>query len=336
MEADSAGFSAGIAKCKASIKGFQGFMGNALGSIRSSLSGLGGTLVATLGAAGLGAAIKGSLDQLDRIDELSSTFGLATADLQKLSLIATQSGVDMDGLGKAATKLYKTLAENPDAFGNLGLSAKTLSAVDLPTKLGMIGDALNKIENDEQRVAAAMDVFGKSGADLLPLLQNGMEGIAKSAAGVHIFDDDDIAKAVAANDAIDRAKASLSSVVTDLSITLAPAIEAIADKLTGLSGSLHALEKWADKSGGDENTWMGAYNQKQDAWARMTKLERVGSLVGAKSAGTWLGDKIYGAGSGSGLEASQPYSAAEIAEFRRIREASERTADNLNAAGLAY
>lgn len=249
LEADSSGFSAGIGRAKRELTGFVGSVRSGLGKVSSAFGGLGGAIT----AAGFGAAIKSSLDELDRIDELSSTFGIATADLQKLSLIAKQSGVDLEALGRSTAKLYKTIASNPDVFGSIGISAEKLSTLDLPGKLGMIGDALNRIESDEMRVAKAMEIFGKSGADLLPLLANGMEGIAKAAAEIEamggIFSDEDIKKAVEANDALDKAGKSLKTITTELAITFAPIIEAVANAVAKLNDAFQSAQGLSAQTG---------------------------------------------------------------------------------------
>lgn len=314
LEADSAGFSSGIAACKSSLKGFQGFANNALGSIKGMMGGLAGAIAGI----GFGAAIKGSLDQLDRIDELSSTFGIATADLQKLDLVATQSGVEMDKLGAATAKLYKQLAENPDVFGSIGLSADTLVNLDLPGKLGMIGDALNRIESDEQRVAAAMQIFGKSGADLLPLLQNGMEGIAKAAAEVQsmggIFSDEDIKKAVEANDALDRAAKSLKTITTDLAVTFAPTIEAIASAVGGLSCAFQTIQGWSGAAG----RWIG-----KGVEAVMDTGYDANRAVNAAS------DRYF-------RNTTDANGNDQTRYFQRIAESTESMATNSQAAGLSY
>lgn len=306
LEASSDGVTAGVNKAKGEFKGFEGAAKKTIGSVKGLLGNLG----AAIAGFSFASAIQDSLDSLDQLDELSTAYGVSTQSLQSLSLAAKQSGLSMEDLARSTGKLYKSLAENPDAFDAIGLSAKQLSALDLPQKLGMIGDALFRIESEEQRVAAAMQIFGKSGADILPMLSEGMAGLARSAEEVRaaggIFTDEEIAKAVAANDSLDRAKTSLKAIITDLAVTFAPAIEAVANATAKLAEVFQAAQEKSAELGGGWGAWVG---------------ERTSSPLLK-----WMltgGADVAGA-------AGNSYTPAQMAEIRRIREASEATAANMS------
>lgn len=304
---DSSGWTAAVNRGIGDANRFTSSAQRGFQKLGNLFNNLGGILAGGAFATG----IKSALDELDRIDELSTAFGIGTADLQKLSLVAKQSGVELDGVAKATTKMYRAIADNPDVFSNIGLSAENLSALDLPGKLGAIGDALNKIEGDEQRVAAAMDIFGKSGTDVLPLLLQGTEGIAKAAAELEamggIFSDEEIAKAAKANDALDKAGKSLKIMVSEVAIALAPGLEEAAYWAGKLSGWLDVVQGWAVGLG----DWLG------------------GTVYGA-------GDRALGLDTGNqGFVSRNPYSPAEIQAFRdqaRTREAAEGLRNNLRPA----
>src|SRR5690606_2465577 len=77
----------------------------------------------------------------------------------------------------------KTLAE---AFDRLGVPVKNAEGAtrSMDEVLGDVADAMKGIRDPAQRTALAMDIFGKSGARLIPMLEQGSEGISKMRAEV--------------------------------------------------------------------------------------------------------------------------------------------------------
>src|SRR5207247_2365101 len=104
-----------------------------------------------------------------------------------------------------------------------------------------IADKISKIENPAERATAAMQIFGKSGQQLLPLMMSGAEGLAaaqKEAEKLGLtYNRVDAAKVEAANDSMTRMKAVVTGVGNQLAIQLAPFIDAAATKLTALASS---------------------------------------------------------------------------------------------------
>ena len=95
----------------------------------------------------------------------------------------------------------------------------------------MVADEIAKIENPADRAAAAMGIFGKSGANLFPMLQQGAKGIdmlvaEADALGVVMSGEDANAAAVL-GDAIDKMSISAGSLVNTIGAQLAPAFTAV-------------------------------------------------------------------------------------------------------------
>ncbi|MGI4816060.1 MAG: hypothetical protein ACRYGG_22375 [Janthinobacterium lividum] len=163
-------------------------------------------------------AAKTFADVSDELSIASQRTGLSVEALSDLKYAAQQAGVGFDELQAAIGKMYKTLysgkgmadavpkasktddkfkvgPSNPSrvaagddtseeavkagtAVQGLGLDVKALQAMSPDQSFDAIATALSKIQAPGQRAAAAMAIFGRAGAGLLPLLNGGAAGIA--------------------------------------------------------------------------------------------------------------------------------------------------------------
>jgi hypothetical protein len=130
--------------------------------------------------------------QIDLGNELQHTAektGLSTNQIQKLQYAADQADISSEGLIHSMGKLQMQLGGGMgdkggpaiQALAEMGIKTKDLAGKtrDLTEILGDAADAVKKEEDPNKRVAVSMQLFGKSGRDLLPLLLQGKEGINK-------------------------------------------------------------------------------------------------------------------------------------------------------------
>ena len=113
-----------------------------------------------------------NINFLDKLQNLSKSTGLAVEDLAGLSLLAKQTGVDLDGLAKGINKMSVEMGKSPKDFRALGVTAK-----DSIGAFKQLADIFNQIEDVQLRNALANKVFGKSWEDLAPALSEGSKGI---------------------------------------------------------------------------------------------------------------------------------------------------------------
>jgi hypothetical protein len=130
-------------------------------------------------ATGTAALIEGSLDAADKLGKLAQATGTTAETLSVLSYAGKLAGVETEQLGKGLEKLSQAAfkAQNgnqglQNIFGRLGVSAvdsnghlkdSGILMEQLAVKFAGIGDSSGK-------TALAMALFGKSGAALIPLL----------------------------------------------------------------------------------------------------------------------------------------------------------------------
>lgn len=124
----------------------------------------------------------------DNLNDMSKKAGVSVETLSALGYAAEQSGTDMEGLEKGLAKLSKTAvaaaegsAGAADAFKTLGISATnadgSLKATD--QLLLEIADSFAAHADGIAKSALAQEIFGKSGAALIPFLNEGAAGIKK-------------------------------------------------------------------------------------------------------------------------------------------------------------
>lgn len=183
----------------------------------SSIGGL-ATKLAPLGAAigGIAGAVKGitevsqAFGEIDRIAKFSAQTGIATEELVGLEHAANLSGVSLNDLQRAQQRALR------EGFaGGVADIADKMAALESPT----------------EKAQLAYEALGRSGQNLIPLLQQGGDAIrdmvseGQQLAG---FSGADAAKIEAANDAIARMKLSFTGIARDIAIGLAPVVESVA------------------------------------------------------------------------------------------------------------
>lgn len=145
--------------------------------------GIGQKLFSGLMAVGeaFGKATAAALEFGGRINDMSERTGISAESLQKLGLAAKLSGSSLDDVAGAVNKMQKGLIESPKAFQALGLSVDKLKNAKPEDALAQIGAAIKNLRTPAEQAAAAMAIFGKSGATLLPLLKSDIAGVGAEA-----------------------------------------------------------------------------------------------------------------------------------------------------------
>jgi hypothetical protein len=147
--------------------------------------------IAAAGIAGVGAAAAGitsgllSLeDRVERLGNLADQLGVSFEFVQVLEEAANRSGVSVESLQGSFTRLQRTLVGAGEeskaaqrALSGLGISVDQLNQLSQEEQIELIGRQIAAIEDPAKRTAAAVELFGRSGAQLLPFFNN-LEGAA--------------------------------------------------------------------------------------------------------------------------------------------------------------
>ena len=174
-----------------SMQGLQGQAKNAalgFNSLKGAVAGFGAAIAGSAIVGGLAAIVKKSIDAGDELFNLQAKTGVAANTLIGIGNAAKLADVDVGTLGKGLTKLNVNLvkaAEGNEDLGRkfkaLGVSVKDANGQVVPSDkaLKQIADRFADMPDGAQKAAAAVALFGKSGADLIPLLNEGAASMEK-------------------------------------------------------------------------------------------------------------------------------------------------------------
>lgn len=197
--------------------------------------------------AAIGALTVKSGQWADDLNTMSKKYSLGTDELQKYSAAAELVDVDVETIAKSHLKLEKSMSSaakgtgsNAEAFEKLGVEVTDANG-ELRNSDEVWQDvikALGSVENETERDALAMQLMGKSAADLNPLIEDGgetYENFAKTLEkyDLDFVDQETLDQANEFNDALDTMKAvglvALQNLGTQLAAYLAPALEQVVD-----------------------------------------------------------------------------------------------------------
>lgn len=201
--------------------------------------------LANLVADGIRKAVEGFKDLMtagpafaDEILTLSSKTGIATDKLQELSYMSGLVDVDVSTVASSMKKLTKSMdsardgtGASADAFRTLGVSVTDINGRlrDNEDVFYDTIDALGKMENETERDAIAMQVFGKSATDLNPMIEAGGDALREFAAEAHemgyVLDKDALQALGRVQDEFDRFGKQMEVVKNQIASGVAPAIE---------------------------------------------------------------------------------------------------------------
>jgi hypothetical protein len=147
-----------------------------------------GAAVAGLATGAFASWIKESIDAADAAAETAQAIGISIEAYQSLSFAASTAGVDQEGLTGALTKFNKTISQaaaggkkQAAAFSDIGVSVRDANGQlkDADKVLLEVADKFQGYADGANKTALAQDLFGKSGAKLIPLLNSGKQGITE-------------------------------------------------------------------------------------------------------------------------------------------------------------
>jgi hypothetical protein len=144
-----------------------------------------GVAFASFAAAGL-AAIGTSIRNQDEMIKTARAAGTTVESFSRLAYAANLGGVEQAKLGSALVKLSKNMSDAQQgigeaqlAFDALGISVKNQDGTLKGTEATIVevADKLSKYKDGAEKTALAVGIFGKAGAQLIPFLNSGKEGI---------------------------------------------------------------------------------------------------------------------------------------------------------------
>lgn len=183
------------------------------------------------------------------LDDLSQRLGVAVEQLSSLELAAQLGGVSMESMGTGLQILARNMTEAAAggkeaqaAFEAVGIKASELADLGTDEVLQRIAEQFSKAEDGASKTALSMDLLGKSGASLIPVLNKGAEGLAQQAElaqRLGIVVSTEMAQAMgAAADSVDILGFAVTGVQNQLAVGMAPALAVVSAAAIDLVSNL--------------------------------------------------------------------------------------------------
>jgi hypothetical protein len=206
-----------------------------------------GLAFVAVGAAAV-ALVKNAIDGADAMSKLAQQTGTTVESLSALSYAAKLADVSNEELGAALVKLTKNMSDAANGTGEavkgfdaLGISVKnadgTLKSSD--QVLTEIAEKFAGFKDGAEKTALAVNLFGKSGAQLIPLLNSGAAGLEemkKEAEALGLVLSTDMARSAEAfNDNLTRMGQAIAGVGNRAATELLPALNSISEAMVDLA-----------------------------------------------------------------------------------------------------
>ena len=169
--ADDSKLVRGLRQAEQKLKAF----GDSIRNLGLKAIGLGSAILAPLGA-----AAKTFADMGSRMWDMAKRTGVSVEALSALSYAAEQSGAGVEAFENGIRRMQRTLYDAgrglstaTDSLAELGLTIQDLEGLSPEAQFRLLADRLDRIEDPSRKAALAMTIFGRSGTELLPMLEGG-------------------------------------------------------------------------------------------------------------------------------------------------------------------
>jgi len=197
--ADTGPFRRGLNDMRSQTKSFAGSMK--------------GMLAGALGLGAITAAFRSMFVEMDRVQKLGLRFGETAETIQKVKLAADLAGSEIEGLAKAITVATRNAheaatgnIEYAETFETLGIDAAAFINLPMEEKISLLAKSLESGAGSGEKLALMMDILGKGGADLIPLLTQGQEELQKQFANTSTVSQGTVDSIANFNDALTKLK----------------------------------------------------------------------------------------------------------------------------------
>jgi hypothetical protein len=268
LSGSSAELDAALARAKKSLRSFD-VAGAAAGkAVGQSFAALGTRLAAAVATfAVITSAIESfskAIDDTAALGRLSQQTGIAVETLSELRFAVEQAGLPFESFEQAVRGFTQRLQEGLGnatssvalALNGLGVSARDANGQlrNFDEILPDLADAFSRYSDGINKAQIASALFGEeAGPKLINLLNRGRAGIEELSAQARklgvVLTDDGVRKAKDYQAAVAQLNSSISALVTEFALRLAPAVTMTADTITRLMQLLPRISAGVDTRG---------------------------------------------------------------------------------------
>lgn len=198
-----------------------------------------------------------AFEKSETLANTSKALGVSTDKLQELNYAAGLSGSSAEEMSGALKKMTLFLnnagqegSTAADSLSKMGLSIKDLQQMTPDEALKAMSDGLSHIDDQGQKSALMLEIFGRNSGRLTDLLGDGSQKMEELGAEARklgvVLSSVDIAKQMDAKDAMEKLKATFESLTAHLATKLSPVIKWISDGITEWMSDADGFSKTFD------------------------------------------------------------------------------------------
>lgn len=217
---DGSKLAAGLKAAAAKLKAW----GSSITAVGTRVAALGAGITGPLTAMAIPAAKSGA-----ELYDMARRTGMSVQALSGLGYAAAMSGSSLEFVTKAIARMQKSITGSKDDLegttGNLdhlGLSLAAMKGLSPEAQFAKIAERISAMPDPTERAAAAMKVFGRGAAELIPVLQDFGKYSAQAKAFGLIKDPAAIATAKAMDQAMTLLSLSTKSLTETIGTALMP------------------------------------------------------------------------------------------------------------------
>lgn len=220
-------------------------------------------LAAALSAGAFASWIKDSIDAADAAAKTAQSIGVTVEALTGLQFAADLAGVNNQMLSNALRDLNRNMSaanggarQQSEAFEALGISVTDASGnlKSADSVLLEIADRFASTQNGADKTALSLQLFGKAGREMIPLLNGGAQSISDLTSRAEklgvVVDSSTAAAAEHFNDNLTILQAVATGAANSMAAQLLPAMNDISDAMVSFAENSDAASGAAEVLGG--------------------------------------------------------------------------------------
>jgi hypothetical protein len=155
-----------------------------INSVRESLGGMIELVAAAFAVEKIADWIRETTEAAEKIERMAAKLGVSAEQVQAIGAIAKLTGGDVDQMASQLEKLQLSLAKTGSkaspvaaALKVLGINLAEFRSASITGQVDQMAEAFSRFADGSGKTAAAMALLGKTGADMIPFLDKGKEGL---------------------------------------------------------------------------------------------------------------------------------------------------------------
>lgn len=225
---------------KVVITGDASKLDSALRGVESRMGGFRRTIGGALAGVGVAAIGRGVMNVANKFEDsalsaqnFATASGLSVEQASRWNEVASDFRVDSDKVSGAMLKMSKNMSKNVHKWEDYGIVVEQAAdgTVDVNKTFINAIDQLGQITDPLEKAQVGSEIFGRSWADLAPLIEQGAQGMTdalNSVGDAQVFDEEEVRKADDFRAKMDNLNDSVDGVKLELAEGLLPVISTVA------------------------------------------------------------------------------------------------------------